>query len=35
MVNHCKSIVASYKVAIEDNLALAKHHHEMAATAKE
>lgn len=34
MVNHCKSIVASYNTAIEDNQALAKHHHEMAAAAE-
>lgn len=35
MVNHCKSIVANYNAAIKDNLALAKHHHDMAAAAKE
>ncbi len=35
MMNHCKSIVANYNAAIKDNLALAKHHHDMAAAAKE
>lgn len=33
--NHCKSIIKSYKSAIEDNLALAKYHHEMAASAQQ
>lgn len=34
VIYHCKDVIKSYKNAIDDNLELAKHHHEMAATLK-